>query len=391
MWKERFNQAQKREIQVKVSKSKKMIGELLYDKYENLTLLGEISEGFKLFFRNYLFLVSIFLICALIVSVISMFAFSDLYWNIQQNIQVFYDEFGPDSTQWPDAAIQIALPLSNTATFTSVAMTIVRFIPLTLGGLIVPYYLVEKIRDKKPSFRDAIKRIITKKRLKAFLFTFLLLTPLFAVGISFMYLPGIVLMMLFGFTFFLIPGDFEGPVKIINEGYSYGRDFRLRTFALTTIGAAIFLFAGEMLPEVFLPHYTTTNYFSWLDPQTRNWGQLFLVEFVFVTTQTIFQPLFYCFLAVQYVEIGIKKDIDWIHSDEKPNSKKGQKKAMIDEKGTTISHKETHYAKIMREKGKPTKFYCPECGSRLNPLKSQNEITCTKCKVKVNLSTKRSG
>jgi DNA-directed RNA polymerase subunit RPC12/RpoP len=391
MWKERFNQAQKRETQVKVSKSKKMVGDIIYDKYENLTLWGEISEGFKLFFRNYLFLVFIFLICALIVSVISMLSFSDLYWNIQQNIQAFYDEFGSDSTNWPDVAIQSATPLSNTATFTSVGMTVVRFIPLTFGGLIVPYYLVEKIRDKKPSIIAILKKTFSKARLKETIFTILLLTPLFAIGISFLYLPGIILIMLFGFSFFLIPGEIVGPVKIINNGYSYGRDFRMRTFALTTIGVAIFLFVGEMLPEVFLPHYSTTNYFSWLDPQTRNWGQLFLVEFVFIATQTIFQPLVYCFLAVQYVEIGIKKDIDWVHSDEKPNSEKGQKKAIINEKRKTESHKETHNAKIMREKGKLTKFYCPECGSRLNPLKSQTEITCTKCKVKVNLSTKRSG
>lgn len=391
MWKERFNQAQKRETQVKVSKSKKMVGDIIYDKYENLTLWGEISEGFKLFLRNFLFLASIFLICALIVSVISMLSFSDLYWNIQQNIQAFYDEFGPDDTNWPDIAIQSALPLSNTATFTSVGMTIVRFMPLTIGGLIVPYYLVEKIRNKKPSFRAVIKRIFTKKRLKASFFTFLILTPLFAVGISFMYLPGIVLIMLFGFTFFLIPGTFEGPVKIINEGYSYGRDFRLRTFALTTIGAAIFLFVGEMLPPVFLPNYTTTNYFSWLNPQTRNWGQLFLVEFVFITTQTIFQPLVYCFLAVQYVEIGIKKDIDWIHSDEKQ-----LKEDQTDKSNNTVApkkkkRKETIYAKIIRGKDQLVIYYCPECGSRLSPQKFQTEITCTKCKLEVNLSTKRSG
>ena len=295
-WKERFNEVQKKatkQISRKEKKKNIKVDDDLYEKYENLSFFSEIGEGFKLFFLNYFKIIPIFLILAIVIGLLSTFIFTDLNWNIQQQISVFYAEFGPQE-YWSNEAVQTATDLYNQSLIGSLVQVAFNFIPTILGGQLVAFFLIEHVKNNNASMKESITSIFTQKHRKTTIIVCCILAPLVSIGIAFLYIPGILFMMVLGFSIFLPPDKDFSTADVLNGGYNLGKDFRMKTLALMTIGVAFSQFLSTLLLDNFRLGISSDLFFLWSNPLSRDWGILIFIQILIICIQTLFQPLMFC-------------------------------------------------------------------------------------------------
>ncbi|MBD3351004.1 MAG: hypothetical protein GF364_05905 [Candidatus Lokiarchaeota archaeon] len=398
-WKERFAEKQRSGILREEEEGKKHqdIDRDILVKYKGLTFFQEISESFKLFFLNFHVLSLVFLILGLIFSVTAVFLFTDMnhyfyeeywvytrfntafetgQWMLPEELSVFFEN---QLSSWQ-------FSLLNRKLVFDFILIIFKFTPFILGSIMISYYLSEKVKGNKVSLLESIKRPFSKQRRKSTILMIVLYTIISGLGIAILFIPGILFLMIAGFGFFFASRDEVGLIKNFKGSFYYGGDFRIKTFGLLLIGLLFYLFLGNFITGLILPNLDAETYMNALSIENRDWLFVNLYELARLIPQLIFQPLMVCVLAVQYVEIGVKKEFDWdinkfiltesardreeLELDK--DSKKEMKRKKLGKKN--IAHR-------IKSKGGKVKFYCPQCGERISPSdkKGASIIKCKSC------------
>lgn len=399
-WKERFEQ--KRKEQHKESKKKQVnqyeVPEDLYDKYADLSFFQEIGEGFRLYFLNIHKFVGVFFGIAAVIGILAVFIFTSTVYKMYDEYELvtriasifsiaggylpasLTDQMQTSLTGWQ-------LSLLNRKMVVDFMQAIFKFIPFTVGSILTAQYAVKKVQRKEERMVDTIKRVFKNGSMRTIIFIFIIFNVLISFGLSIMYLPGLLFLMILGFGFFMLPKERFGIQDVIKGSYNYGRDHRLRTFGFIVIGFAFYVFFGNLLQQGLMPFYTPEAYAMWFEPETRNWGLLIYYEVSFLGAQAVFQPLIICFLAVQFVEIGIKKQYNWEKADYLVSGESSiDKKTKQDLKSKKLKKK--NLARTLKSKGGRLKYYCPNCGQRITKgLDAETNVTkCAKCGETVYLS-----
>ena len=172
--------------------------------------------------------------------------------------------------------------------------------------------------------------------------------------------------MLLGFGFFLIPESNLRTKDIMKISFSFGEKYRLRTFLLITIGISFYLFFSNLIRPLLIPSYQPQILLNSLNPSSRNWIYIIYFDLSLLLLQGIFQPLIFCFITVQKIEIEIKKNILLKElSLMKTESEFEMKIIKRDLKSQKMDEKTIAYT--LKSKGGSIKYYCPHCGLKINP------------------------
>ncbi|MHA1729228.1 MAG: hypothetical protein ACTSWY_10915, partial [Promethearchaeota archaeon] len=93
----------------------------------------------------------------------------------------------------------------------------------------------------------------------------------------------------------------------------------------------------------------------------------------------------------QYVEINIKKEMDWTKSEQHlETEKKDFRKETIAESEKRVPKPKKKVkriqAKVIKGRRTATRYYCPECGLRIIPKNDQTFVVCKKCGTEVQIT-----
>ncbi|MHA1340671.1 MAG: hypothetical protein ACTSRZ_06800 [Promethearchaeota archaeon] len=399
-WKQRFAEKQKKERELSANlekglKKEKDLEELFHEKYLKLTFFQEISEGFKLYFRNLHYFLPTFVIFSIVFAVLSVLIFSDLNWYEYQEYLTYNRLAEILSNSLPYLPVELGNSLSNYLYGWQIMLlnrklifdyleAMVKFMPFTLGSICSAEFLLSKLQGKNTNLLASIKKVFLGAKLRTTIFILIIYNVLFSFGIAFMIIPGVIFIMLLGFGFFILPDKRVSVKNIMKSSFAFGENYRFRTFLLIMIGVAFYLFFSNLLQPYLMPFYDPNMLLQSLDISTRNWIYLIYYDMTLLVLQGIFQPLILCFLAVQTVEIEIKKDIKineiaLISTNEKFEEDLAKK----DLKAKKMSKK--NIAHTLKTKGGNIKYYCPHCGMRINPDPSLERgfMKCPHCSEQI--------
>jgi hypothetical protein len=389
-WKKRFYDQLKKgdvEEEEKNDARSQVADDATFEKYQKMKLSGEIKEGFALYFKNLPKLIFVFCGLALITSLLSVIIFTNIDWQLASEYNAFQTLVGDTPQEdWTEEQITIYLDLYNRISVLGFVEAIFKFIPFVLGGMMVGYFLIDRLRGNPGSLKISAGKVFSVERFRPLLLHTIILTIMISFGLSFLLIPGFLFIMALGFMFFIIPEYKEKLLNYPRLAYMLGEKNRLRTFALAIIGYAFYAFFGYLLGALATWFYTQDMYLAFLNPVTRNYAFLLYFEVVELTLPALFQPLLFCFLAVQYIEFNIKKEIALgdlpTLISAKPEPEPGEKSEPL----VKYSRSEKrNFAKVIQQKDKEARYYCPGCGQRVLPTVKQTTVRCKNCDLEVHI------
>jgi len=119
----------------------------------------------------------------------------------------------------------------------------------------------------------------------------------------------------------------------------------------------------------------STTYESWIDPSTRNFVGLILINIVYSIFDILLAPLFICLLTTLFSSLKAKKDLGYQYQkDVYPTSEMYQEsyRVLRQDPYKIIETEETITQPEMREE---SGFFCPYCGTLIKTPKR----FCPKC------------
>lgn len=399
-WKQRFQEKQHKgqsDAQSSSEQKKFDVSKDFYEKYMKMTFFHGLSQGFKIYFTNIHKILLVFVPIGLIISLYSVFQFTDYNWYSLQEYYAFskfYQQFLIAGAFLPEEITNQLynslhawqFNILNIKLITDFIQMIIKFIPFTLGWMIISSNLVEVAKGKKVSLKTSISKLFAKGKIRTTIILFIILNILFAVGIAILFVPGMLFMMILGFGIFLLTDDNYSVLDNMRASFNFNDKHRFKTFGFIAIGLAFYLFLSTQIRPLLIPFYSAETYAEWFNPATRNWGLMFYYDFTLVFLQSITQPIIICLLAVQYVEISIKKDLGTNKKTillQKENESELGKSDLIKLKEQNLSRR--NVAHTIKSKGGSVKYFCPNCGQRIlfDEKAPQNIVKCKNCGVDV--------
>jgi hypothetical protein len=112
-----------------------------------------------------------------------------------------------------------------------------------------------------------------------------------------------------------------------------------------------------------------TNFNSWFDPATRNYGMIILYQMLMGFIDIIFAPLFICLLTALFSSLKAKRDLsqeDYFvarsYEQLYPQQKEISHESKIHEQVPKIAFKEKFYCPFCGYFVSSPKKFCPRCG-----------------------------
>ncbi|MHA1819822.1 MAG: hypothetical protein ACTSU2_15755 [Promethearchaeota archaeon] len=395
-WKERFNKKlkSKEDKKAQTLNAHDMDQETL-EKYQNFKFVNVISDGFKIFFKNYHKLIISFVLASLIIAILSTFIFTSITWNYKLQIDAFYQKFGNDPNAWSDEALQVAMSMYNKQILIQGSQVTLNFMPFTLGGIMVSKYIIDKAKNHpNASLKESFTYPFRRSNIRTAIFFLIFITILYTIGMVFMLIPGLIFMMMLGFSFYILSIKDMGLRNLLKSGFFMTDKYRLKIFFLVIVGVSFYLFLNAIISVPLSNIFTRDLYELWLSADSRNYPMLIMYNFIYLASQGIFQPLIFTLLGVQFTEIEVKKDIDWnnlasiLSSSSRSDVQYGDhtdiklENVKIDtgEDGKTKTQKKMEKLFTIKGKRGNVRYYCPYCGQRLYPnVGVEKTIKCNNC------------
>ncbi len=416
-WKQRFNETQKnkgnerKEIKEEKVKSMSFNNEII-EKYKNLSFFGEIGEGFKLLLKNYHKIILVFGTISIIWTVLGIFLFTELDWISLKEYWDFFTQFGVNLESGPPPLLEELGATDEQINEISVIIqnrflldflkNIYFFFPFVLSGIVMAKYLIYRINNEKISLKSSIIVVFDEDHRKTTFILAIIMSLLISFGISIFFIPGILFLMIYGFTVFFNSEKKFNTINLTRISYAFGNNYRIKTFTLISIGICFYLFFGTYLSQILMTIYSLSPFFptnsgagalftyNLLNPETRDWFYLIFEAISYYGSQALFQPVIYCFLAVQYVEIYIKKEIKWKNNEQELKVELGLGEDVKDTGSSIVNKKlrkksKKNVANIILSKNKIPQYYCHACGQRIKPKQGQTTVRCENCNVEVHI------
>lgn len=308
-----------------------------------------ISEGFRLFFKNYRKLILPLAFFQLILIIFDILLLTDLkvYINsIGVNVADLMTSVVEDTpltaSEWN--LISEFLLLSILLLF---LQNLIGAIIITIAMCSVSNYILKKLRGIDTNFFTSFKSSFNKKMFIV-IFIIGILLPVSAI---LLYIPAIMVFSIFIFLVFTYNN--EEVEKPISEARAIAKGMNNK---LKIIGVFIFNFCVvfiltliiSFIIDFFLdPELVANNYNLWLAPGTRNYGLLILYQILLNVVNIVLAPLFICLLTVLFASLKDKKDLGFQYR---------RNYYSVKEEPTLISQD-------------ADKFYCPYCGVLINKFR----------------------
>lgn len=325
-----------------------------------------LSDGFKLFSKNYKTLILPLALFQVILIILNIFLLTDL--NLYNNslaisaadiLEKFAEGIEVTASEW-DVLISY---LFLTVAFLFL-QNLIGAIIITIAMCSVSNYIFKKQMNRDTNFTQSFKSAYNKK----------MLLPLLIIGICiplgslliFLFIPAIIL---FGFFIFLIfTYNIEDIQNPISEARAIAKGSFWKIIGVFIINFLI-IWIISLIYNLIIDFIIDTNvnnfssiYNSWLDPDTRNYGMIILYNVLTNLIDIILAPLFICLLTSLFSsskakkELGIQYQVRYYPVKEvyqESYQQPIQKSQEINEPGQPITP-----SKLQVE----GRFYCPFCG-----------------------------
>ena len=328
-----------------------------------------LSDGFRLFGKNYLTLVvplGLFLLISLIIKNILVV---DIVWKsieITPAIEAIINMNPNDMTDEHLNLMMEYLALSLINGFiNSFIMTIFNVLSMCL----VSNYLYNRFIGNETNFFSEFKKAINGK----LIFVILLLGVGISLGSILLYIPSIIIFGYYAFYIFTYNSDnSEDSNEPIRDAREIARNSFWKiigVFVVSILIISIIDFFFQFIIGDFLIQFYQT---SWYNPSTRNFGMIFLYDVIYYLVQLIFAPLFICLLTSLYVSLKTRKEtfVQYQTSyDQTPQSygtpyrvEPSSIKSLnaVDKPGSGL------YCPFCGEHTEKKIKFCPHCGERFN-------------------------
>lgn len=325
-----------------------------------------IVDGFKLFFQNYGSLIIPLACFQVLMIILDIFILTDLKWYINSmelNLEDIIDKFAENAdlteSEWN---------LLTSFLFLNIALlfldNLIGAIVVTIAMCSVSNYLLKKQLYKETHFIQSFKSAFNKK----IFLVILIIGICIPLGSVLLFIPAIII---FGFYIFLVftynMEDIENPISEARR-VSKGNFWKiLSIFAFNFIFIFIFSFIYTSIIDLFFSSEVfSTNYNSWLDPSTRNYGMIILYQLLVNLVEILLAPLFICFLTSLFISLKAKKDLgftiqkQYLPVRERYEGVFSQPSGLTQRVDDSIEESSTTKVKFEGE------FYCPFCGYRIN-------------------------
>lgn len=261
-----------------------------------------IGDGFKLFVKNYGYLILPFAILGIISIFLKILFLTEL--------ELYITELGRDLTEGMETTPDISnfiesefMHLMKYLILNLLLFVLQNLIGGRIGGIItiismcsVSTFLFKKYVNGEADFISSFKSSFNKK-----IFLVILLIGIgIPLGIFFLIIPSIII---YGFFIFLIftynMKDIENPVL---EARSIAKGAFWRLIGIVIVN---FLFIA-IINLIYISIFNLV-----LDiPSTRNYGMKFLYQIFYSIIDIIFAPLLTCFLTCLFSKLKAQKDLD---------------------------------------------------------------------------------
>ncbi|MHA2181980.1 MAG: hypothetical protein ACXAAH_11200, partial [Promethearchaeota archaeon] len=270
-----------------------------------------LSEGFRLFLKNYRTLIlplaffQVFLIVldTLLLTDLKVYIDSLGVYVVDLMTQILEDT-PLTASQWN--LMSLFLLLSIILLF---LQNLIGAIVITIAMCSVSNYILKKFMGKDTNFYDSFKSAFTKKMFIVILIVGICV-PISAI---LLYIPAILIFSMFVFLVFTY--NIEEIDKPISEARAISRGLNnklkiIGVFIFNFCVIFIFNFLFNSVLDFFLdPTIVTNNYNSWLAPSTRNYAFIILFQILLNFMNILFAPLFICLLTVLFASLNAKKGL----------------------------------------------------------------------------------
>ena len=319
-------------------------------RFANLRFSQLLSDGLRLFVKNWFKIVLPFAVLLLISVIISNFLVVDLNWHYYQMTPIVDVIYQKDPLSITNADLNILVEyliltyLINL--ITSISGTIFTTLAMSITGIQLYSYYTNYVGNYKEGFKGVFNKDL------------LLITLIFGIfvplGTLLLFIPSIIIIGYYIFVFFTYrEKNIEKPLKDARN-LSRGNFWRiLGVFIISAIIISIINIIYQFVIGFFW-NFNTSTIISWYNPTTRNYPMIILDDIIyFQLIGLIFSPLFICLLTPLYTSLKARTTLGYAYQ-------KGS--YAMQERYTQLSSVSNTQAEETSEEGSNQGFYCPYCG-----------------------------
>ncbi|MHA1719282.1 MAG: zinc ribbon domain-containing protein [Promethearchaeota archaeon] len=330
----------------------------------DISLIKIFKDSFKLLKKTILPLLLFISILSFISACLKLLILTDANWALYK-VSDIYNEIARKLKENPDLVLSndeyrtiriysVLFFISNITDWSLLLLGPISLLVLSTGKI---YFIYYRDNDAPSKWLESIKfPFNSKKRAITSLYIIIFGSIFISIGFLIFILPGVLIIFYGIFSIHALIIDEKKGIEALKGGLFYVRGHFTKLIAILLIIVFIPMLIQYYYQDPlnnFL-NLTDENYILWMNPETRNYGLLFIYDF----TNIFFQNILYFFIPVVYVVTFVQiRD----------------HKLGISATSKSKSRKEIITVEIDKDQ---THFKCPNCGKRL-PSSARK---CFKCK-----------
>jgi hypothetical protein len=335
-----------------------------------------IVDGFRLFSKTYKTLIIPLAIFSIFSILSTTLLLTDLRLLSAQSFSkaiLILDKFS-DFSYMPtdsemDIVMQALIGLIINLTFEMVISSIFTIIAICS----VSNYVYKKYLNKDPKFKEEFKAAFNSK----LLLVILLLGIGVPLGIFLILIPSVIIIGYYIFYVFTFNSKENDNTLRLTRSISKGAFMRIiGIFLICSLFAYFISFLYESILGLVL-NVPSSVYNSWVNPNTRNFGMLFIYELVYAIPEIILAPVFICLITPLFASHKARFELGYQYQQQKYPRWRVQYER--DTPRSPIIYEQEidkeFESKIETTEEKKGGYYCPFCGYYVSSPKKY----CTSC------------
>ena len=322
-------------------------------RFADLRFSKLLSDGFRLFAKNWFKLILPFALLLVISIVISNLLVINLNWQYYQMTPIVDAIYQKDPLSITDADLNILVEYLVLTYVINLISSISGAIFTTLAMSIVAVQLYNSYTNYVGNFKEGFKSIFNSK----FLIILLIFGIFVPLGTLLIFIPSTILLGYYIFVFFTYrENQIDKPLSEARN-LSRGNFWRIiGAFIITSIIISTINLVYQFIIGFFW-NIDSATVVSWYNPNTRNYFLIIMDDIIYYQLiGLIFSPLFICILTPIYTSLKAKKEFGYMY--QKGGYAMQQRYAQT----TRISNEQIEDMSIEGSQESDQGFFCPFCG-----------------------------
>jgi hypothetical protein len=331
------------------------------ERFTNKRFSEVLSAGFSFFGKNWAKLLLPFVSFLIISIILRNLLIVDLNW---QNIILSSDL---NLILQKDPAEITQMDLSIMMEYLSITLIIgfldglIRTMFGVFSMCLFSAYIYKKFIGESPNMLTEVKAAFNKKMI----IVLLLLGLGVSLGAVLIYIPSIIIIGFYSFLIFTYSSrSIENPIK---KARNIARGSFWKIFGIFFISNLI-LWGANFIYHLIIDNFliiSQSTYNSWFNPASRNFGMIFLYNFLNEIMELLLSPLFVCLLCSLYVNLSFRDN--YSYSILQRNTQYTyEKEAQIPQGKIDKSAMKGLYCPFCGNYMTQRKQFCPNCGEKLS-------------------------